>query len=95
MEQLILKNLFYLMARKMRDYDNEDEYIEAFRIFDKNNDDLISKEEFKEAMTIIGQFVWGESPTDAHIEYMIKETDTDGDGFLHYSDFIRKIKSIH
>ena len=52
----------------------------------KNNDDLISKEEFKEAMTIIGQFVWGESPTDADIEYMIKEADTDGDGFLHYSD---------
>ena len=89
------KEFILLMARKMRDYDNEDEYIEAFRIFDKNNDDLISKEEFKEAMTIIGQFVWGESPTDADIEYMIKEADTDGDGFLHYSDFIRKIKSIH
>ena len=89
------KEFILLMARKMRDYDNEDEYIEAFRIIDKNNDDLISKEELKEAMTIIGQFVWGESPTDADIEYMIKEADTDGDGFLHYSDFIRKIKSIH
>ena len=89
------KEFILLMARKMRDYDNEDEYIEAFRIIDKNQDDLISKEELKEAMTIIGQFVWGESPTDADIEYMIKEADTDGDGFLHYSDFIRKIKSIH
>ena len=49
----------------------------------------------KFASLIIGQFVWGESPTDADIEYMIKEADTDGDGFLHYSDFIRKIKSIH
>ena len=89
------KEFILLMARKMRDYDNEDEYIEAFRIFDKNRNDLISKEELKEAMTIIGQFVWGESPTDEDIEYMIKEADTDGDGFLHYSDFIRKIKSIH
>lgn len=89
------KEFILLMARKMRDYDNEDEYIEAFRIFDKNNDDLISQEELKEAMTIIGQFVWGESPTDEDIAYMIKEADTDGDGFLHYSDFIRKIKSIH
>ena len=89
------KEFILLMARKMRDYDNEDEYIEAFRIFDKDNNDLISKEELKEAMTIIGQFVWGESPTDEDIEYMIKEADTDGDGFLHYSDFIRKIKSIH
>ena len=89
------KEFVLLMARKMRDYDNEDEYIEAFRIFDKNNDDLISKEEMKEAMTIIGQFVWGESPTDEDIAYMIKEADTDGDEFLHYSDFIKKIKSIH
>ena len=89
------KEFILLMARKMRDYDNEDEYIEAFRIFDKNKDDLISKEELKEAMTIIGQFVWKESPTDEDIAYMIKEADTDGDGFLHYSDFIKKIKSIH
>ena len=89
------KEFILLKARKMRHYDNEDEYIEAFRIIDKNKDDLISKEELKEAMTIIGQFVWGESPTDEDIAYMIKEADTDGDGFLHYSDFIRKIKSIH
>ncbi len=89
------KEFILLMARKMRDYDNEDEYIEAFRIFDKNNDDLISKEELKEAMTIIGEAVWGEAPTDEDIAYMIKEADTDGDDFLHYSDFIRKIKSIH
>jgi len=89
------KEFILLMARKMRDYDNEDEYIEAFRIFDKNNDDLISKEEMKEAMSIIGQFVWGETPTDEEIAYMIKEADTDGDGYLHYSDFIKKIKSIH
>ena len=89
------KEFILLMARKMRDYDNEDEYIEAFRIFDKNNDDLISKEELKEVMTILGQFVWGESPTDDDIALMIKEADTDGDEFLHYSDFIRKIKSIH
>ena len=89
------KEFILLMARKMRDYDNEDEYIEAFRIFDKNSDDLISKEELKEVMTILGQFVWGESPTDDDIALMIKEADTDGDEFLHYSDFIRKIKSIH
>ena len=89
------KEFILLMARKMRDYDNEDEYIEAFRIFDKNNDDLISKEELKEAMTIIWEAVWGEAPTDEDIAYMIKEADTDGDDFLHYSDFIRKIKSIH
>ena len=80
------------MARKTRDYDNEDEYIEAFRIFDQNSDDLISKEESKEVMTILGQFVWWESSTDDGIALMIKEADTDGNEFLHYSEFIRKMK---
>ena len=45
------KEFLQLMARKIRDFDDEDEYIEAFKIFDRNNDDLISVEEMKEIMT--------------------------------------------
>ena len=89
------KEFIQLMARKIRDIDNEEEYIEAFKIFDRNNDDSISVEEMKEIMTILGQYVWGVSPTDEEMIEMIKEADTDYDGYLHYSDFIKKIKSIH
>ena len=32
------KEFIQLMARKLRDMDNEEEYIEAFKIFDKNSD---------------------------------------------------------
>ena len=89
------KEFILLMARKMRDYDNDDEYIEAFKIFDKNLDDLISVEEMKEVMSIVGMKVWKEVPTDEDMIAMIKEADTDHDGYLHFSDFVNKIKSIH
>ena len=88
------KEFLQLMARKIRDFDDEDEYIEAFKIFDRNNDDLISVEEMKEIMTILGQWVWKVSPTDEEMVEMIREADTDSDGYLHYKDFIYKIKSI-
>ena len=42
-----------LMARKMRDFDNEEEYIEAFKLFDKNLDDLISIDELRDVMSIL------------------------------------------
>ena len=45
------KEFILLMQRKMRDLSNEEEYIEAFRIFDKNRDDVIGKDELKEVMS--------------------------------------------
>jgi Ca2+-binding EF-hand superfamily protein len=48
----------------------------------------------KEIMTILGQWVWKVSPTEEEMVEMIREADTDSDGYLHYKDFINKIKSI-
>ena len=79
------KEFIQLMARKLRDMDNEEEYIEAFKIFDKNSDDLISIDELREVMTILGQYVWGETPTDEEIVQMIKDADEDFDGYLNFS----------
>ena len=67
------KEFIQLMARKLRDMDNEEEYIEAFKIFDKNSDDLISIDELREVMTILGQYVWNETPSDEEIVQMIKD----------------------
>ena len=71
------KEFIQLMARKLRDMDNEEEYIEAFKIFDKNSDDLISIDELREVMTILGQYVWNETPSDEEIVQMIKDADED------------------
>ena len=85
------KEFILLMQRKMRDLSNEEEYIEAFRIFDKNRDDVIGKDELKEVMSVIGEHVWGEKPSDEDIDQMIKEADRDYDGYLNYSEFLKKI----
>ena len=89
------KEIIQLMARKLRDMDNEEEYIEAFKIFDKNSDDLISIDELREVMTILGQYVWNETPSDEEIVQMIKDADEDFDGYLNFSEFLKKIQSIH
>ena len=89
------KEFIQLMARKLRDMDNEEEYIEAFKIFDKNSDDLISIDELREVMTILGQYVWNETPSDEEIVQMIKDADEDFDGYLNFSEFLKKIQSIY
>ena len=86
------KEFIQLMARKLRDMDNEEEYIEAFKIFDKNSDDLISIDELREVMTILGQYVWNETPSDEEIVQMIKDADEDFDGYLNFSEFLKKIQ---
>jgi calmodulin len=79
----------------MRDFDNEEEYIEAFKLFDKNLDDLISIDELRDVMSILGQYVWGESPTEEDLMQMIKEADLDFDGYLNFSEFLKKIQNTH
>ena len=89
------KEFIQLMARKMRDFDNEEEYIEAFKLFDKNLDDLISIDELRDVMSILGQYVWGESPSEEDLMQMIKEADLDFDGYLNFSEFLKKIQNTH
>ena len=72
-----------------------EEVVEAFKIFDKNSDDLISIDELREVMTILGQYVWNETPSDEEIVQMIKDADEDFDGYLNFSEFLKKIQSIH
>ena len=43
-----------MMARKMRDTDNEEEIREAFKVFDKDGNGYISAQELKHVMTNLG-----------------------------------------
>lgn len=81
------KEFISLMARKMRDTDNEEELIEAFKIFDRDGNGLISEEELKQVMTIIADKVCDDVITDEEVAAMMKEADTDGDGMISYSEF--------
>nr|ABI14434.1 calmodulin-like protein [Karlodinium veneficum] len=73
-----------LMARKMKDTDTEEELIEAFKVFDKNEDGFISARELTDCMKNLG-----EKLTDAEVDEMIKEADMDGDLQINYDEFVK------
>merc|ERR1712232_697075 len=73
-----------LMARKMKDNDTEEELVEAFKVFDRDGNGLISAAELRHVMTNLG-----EKLTDEEVDEMIKEADIDGDGHINYEEFVR------
>ncbi|KAI4501129.1 hypothetical protein M0802_003932 [Mischocyttarus mexicanus] len=68
-----------MMSRKMKGADGKDELREAFRVFDKNKDGLISSKELRHVMTNLG-----EKLSEEEVDDMIKEADLDGDGMVNY-----------
>ena len=80
------KEFLGLMARKMREIDSEDELIDAFKVFDRDNNNLISPHELRHVMKCLGEKICLEDVDD-----MIKEADIDGDGFINYEEFVRMI----
>uniref|UniRef100_V5HR66 Putative calmodulin-b n=1 Tax=Ixodes ricinus TaxID=34613 RepID=V5HR66_IXORI len=73
----------FMMSKKMKETDSEEELREAFRVFDKNGDGFISASELRHVMTNLG-----EKLTDEEVEDMIKEADLDGDGLVNYDEFV-------
>nr|CAD7455985.1 unnamed protein product [Timema tahoe] len=58
----------------------------AFRVFDKNNDGMISSMELRHVMTNLG-----EKLSDEEVDDMIREADLDGDGMVNYEGMTRVI----
>jgi calmodulin len=44
-----------MMSKKLRDYETEDEISAAFRVFDEDGNGLISTEELRHVMTVLGK----------------------------------------
>ncbi len=68
----------------MKTSDHEEELKEAFLVFDKDGNGVISATELKSVMANLG-----ECPTDAEIAEMIKEADADGDGQINFKEFLK------
>ena len=68
----------------MKDTDTEEELIEAFKVFDRDGNGLISAAELRHVMTNLG-----EKLTDEEVDEMIREADVDGDGHINYEEFVR------
>jgi len=73
-----------LIQENIAPHPTEDEIREAFRVFDKNNSGTISKTELKAAM-----MKHGEPMSEAEVDNMIRQFDSDGDGKINYNEFAR------
>jgi len=78
------KEFMAMMSKKMKSSDTEEELIEAFKVFDRDGNGLISPGELKHIMTNLG-----EKMTDEEIEMMIEAADQDKDGVVNYQDFVK------
>ena len=72
-----------LMIKKQNENEPEEELVEVFKIFDKNNDEKIDAEDLK----IIFQEL-GEEVSDEDCRIMIDEHDIDGDSYLNFDEFV-------
>nr|ACO11495.1 Calmodulin [Caligus rogercresseyi] len=70
------------MAKRLARNNLEDEITEAFKVFDKDGNGLISSKELKVVMSNIGEIL-----KDDEVEALIKEADVDGDGSINYAEF--------
>ena len=59
----------------------------AFKMFDKDENGYIEKDELKQMMAKLG-----EKLTDGEIDEMMKEADTDNDGRVNYNEFLAMMK---
>ncbi|MQM13492.1 hypothetical protein Taro_046417 [Colocasia esculenta] len=73
-----------LMARKLNGTDSAEELTEAFGVFDKDQDNLISAAELRHVMNNLGERL-----SNDEIGEMIREADVDGDGQINYDEFVR------
>ncbi|CAM0949057.1 unnamed protein product [Alopecurus aequalis] len=80
---------FLALMSRQREATNADgsaaeELREAFRVFDRDHDGLISKAELRHVMISLG-----EKLSDEEVEGMIAEADLDGDGQVNFDEFVR------
>ncbi|XP_070538783.1 calmodulin-like isoform X2 [Ptychodera flava] len=72
-----------LMAKKIKEQDEDEDLVEAFQVFDRDGNGFISAQELRHVMHKLG-----ENMTDQEVEDMIREADTDGDGQINYQEFV-------
>lgn len=71
-----------LMKSRIGKRDQDEELREAFAVFDSDNSGAIDRKELKRLMKKLGQAL-----TEAEIDAMMDEVDTNGDGEISFEEF--------
>ena len=82
-----LKEYLSIMGRRKRDKDSNEDLLTVFKIIDKDENELIGPSELVNFMTSLGHKI-----SDEESEEMIKEFDSDGDGYCTFKEFIKMIE---
>lgn len=75
-----------LMARNMRSGDSEADVREAFKVFDKEGNGLISSSELRHVLCNLG-----EKLTDEECDELLRDADIDSDGHIVIDQLVAKL----
>ncbi|KAL4239134.1 hypothetical protein ACF0H5_003836 [Mactra antiquata] len=75
-----------MMVRKVKAPDTKKELIDAFRVFDKDNNGFISAQQLRHVLTQTG-----EKLNQAEITELLRQGDKSGHGQIKYVDFVMKM----
>ena len=64
----------------------EEEFVQGFAVFDRDGNGLISAGELRYVLTSLG-----EKLTDRDVDELLRGVETDKDGFINYSEFVKTI----
>ncbi|KTG39046.1 hypothetical protein cypCar_00022200, partial [Cyprinus carpio] len=68
---------------------SEEELSECFRVFDKNQDGFIDRDEFADILRATGEPV-----TDEDINELMADADTNKDGKLDFDEFLKMMENV-
>lgn len=80
------KKFMSFVSNKLRETESEEEYIKAFRVFDKDNSGYIETAKFADYMKTLG-----EKLSDNEVQLMVQEADPTNSGSFDYYDFVQRI----
>ncbi|XP_060554747.1 calmodulin-alpha-like [Ruditapes philippinarum] len=72
-----------IMAKKLKEYEGEESLRLAFRVFDKDDNGMVTVSDFRYMMENLKVSV-----TEKEIEEMIKDADKNHNGYIPYNEFI-------
>ena len=83
-KMLDFNEFIVMMNKRINETDPTEEYIEAFKIFDKDGSGRILIDELKEILLVLGENI-----NNDEIELFFKDANVKNDGYIDYKEFIK------